>query len=415
MREKLGLHCDVISGYAFSTSDWTDFGVPVIKIGNISNGEDVITNEQMQYVDESFIERLDKKYQVSKGDVLISLTGSHINQPNSMVGRSCRSLSDKKYLLNQRAGKVIANKNTDIGYLYYLLSTKAVKYDIANRAYGGANQVNVSPKDIKNIKWEFPKLEEQNKIADILSTYDDLIENNNRRIALLEKAAQELYKEWFVRFRFPGYETTKFENGFPKGWNVVKLGDYVEIKGGKRLPEGKSLCEEKTNHPYIRIRDISSSKFVSLNKNFEYIDDETFDIINRFTVNSGDILISIVGTIGAIACVSNNLDGANLTENCVKLVNVEHFTNDYLYHFFNSEMGKGVIQAGIVGATQPKLPLYNIKRIKLLKPYKELIDMYSDKIKIIDQQIMCLMDKNQNLTKQRDLLLPRLMSGKLEM
>lgn len=305
------------------------------------------------------------------------------------------------------------NDSVDKKFLYYVLSDNNF-FNYSTVTSKGTKM----PRGSKNaiMKYLVPDIDipSQRRIADILSTYDELIENNNRRIALLEKATQELYKEWFVRFRFPGYETTKFENGFPKGWNVVKLGDYVEIKGGKRLPEGKSLCEEKTNHPYIRIRDISSSKFVSLNKNFEYIDDETFDIINRFTVNSGDILISIVGTIGAIACVSNNLDGANLTENCVKLVNVEHFTNDYLYHFFNSQMGKGVIQAGIVGATQPKLPLYNIKRIKLLKPYKELIDMYSDKIKIIDQQIMCLMDKNQNLTKQRDLLLPRLMSGKLE-
>ena len=303
---------------------------------------------------------------------------------------------------------------SDEDFVYYLTSSDAVVLPAINSMTGASGRQRADKRFIERTKLNVPDLPAQKRIADILSTYDELIENNNRRISLLEKTAQELYKEWFVRFRFPGYETAEFENGFPKGWNVVKLGDYVEIKGGKRLPEGKSLCEEKTNHPYIRIRDISSSKFVSLNKNFEYIDDETFDIINRFTVNSGDILISIVGTIGAIACVSNNLDGANLTENCVKLVNVEHFTNDYLYHFFNSEMGKGVIQAGIVGATQPKLPLYNIKRIKLLKPYKELIDMYSDKIKIIDQQIMCLMDKNQNLTKQRDLLLPRLMSGKLE-
>ena len=90
--------------------------------------------------------------------------------------------------------------------------------------------------------------------------------------------------------------------------------------------------------------------------------------IHRFTVNTNDVLVSIVGTIGAIACVGKSLDGANLTENCVKLVNVRHFTNSFLYHFLNSDAGKGAIQAGVVGATQPKLPLYNIKRIKLLKP-----------------------------------------------
>lgn len=101
-----------------------------------------------------------------------------------------------------------------------MLSTKAVKYDIANRAYGGANQVNVSPKDIKKIKWDFPTIDIQEKISKILSTYDELIENNNKRIKLLEQMAENLYKEWFVRFRFPNHENTEFENGIPKGWEI---------------------------------------------------------------------------------------------------------------------------------------------------------------------------------------------------
>lgn len=125
-------------------------------------------------------------------------------------------------------------------------------------------------------------------------------------------------------------------------------------------------------------------------------------------------MISIVGTIGSIACVGKSLDGANLTENCVKLVNVSHFTNSYLYHFLNSNIGKGTIKAGIVGATQPKLPLYNIKRIKLLKPQRELIIIFSNKIALIDQEITILIEKNSNLIAQRELLLPRLMSGKIE-
>lgn len=180
------------------------------------------------------------------------------------------------------------------------------------------------------------------------------------------------------------------------------------------MPEGKSLCSEETEHPYIRIRDITSSKFICLNENLEYIDNETFDIIKRFTVKPKDILISIVGTIGAIACVGKSLKGANLTENCIKLININYFTSDFLYHFLNSDAGKGTIQAGIVGATQPKLPIYNIKRIKLLKPQIDVINKFTMMVEPIDQEIMNLMDHNRNLAVQRDLLLPRLISGKLE-
>ena len=302
-------------------------------------------------------------------------------------------------------------KKADARFTYYLTSSDAVVLPAINSMTGASGRQRADKRFIQRLKLNLPDLPTQERIADILSAYDDLIEANNRRIELLEQTAQELYKEWFVRFRFPGYENTKFENGLPKGWNVVKLGDYVDIKGGKRLPEGKTLCGRITEHPYIRIRDITASKFISLTNSFEYIDDETFDIIQRFTVNTNDVLVSIVGTIGAIACVGKSLDGANLTENCVKLVNVRHFTNSFLYHFLNSDAGKGAIQAGIVGATQPKLPLYNIKRIKLLKPDAYLIVAFTE---VIDREIMTLMDKNRNLATQRDMLLPRLMSGKLE-
>lgn len=305
-------------------------------------------------------------------------------------------------------------KKADARFTYYLTSSDAVVLPAINSMTGASGRQRADKRFIQRLKLNLPDLPTQERIADILSAYDDLIEANNRRIELLEQTAQELYKEWFVRFRFPGYENTKFENGLPKGWNVVKLGDYVDIKGGKRLPEGKTLCGRITEHPYIRIRDITASKFISLTNSFEYIDDETFDIIQRFTVNTNDVLVSIVGTIGAIACVGKSLDRANLTENCVKLVNVRHFTNSFLYHFLNSDAGKGAIQAGIVGATQPKLPLYNIKRIKLLKPDAYLIVAFTEVIEPIDREIMTLMDKNRNLATQRDMLLPRLMSGKLE-
>lgn len=305
-------------------------------------------------------------------------------------------------------------KKADARFTYYLTSSDAVVLPAINSMTGASGRQRADKRFIQRLKLNLPDLPTQERIADILSAYDDLIDANNRRIELLEQTAQELYKEWFVRFRFPGYENTKFENGLPKGWNVVKLGDYVDIKGGKRLPEGKTLCGRTTEHPYIRIRDITASKFISLTNSFEYIDDETFDIIQRFTVNTNDVLVSIVGTIGAIACVGKSLDGANLTENCVKLVNVRHFTNSFLYHFLNSDAGKGAIQAGIVGATQPKLPLYNIKRIKLLKPDAYLIVAFTEVIEPIDREIMTLMDKNRNLATQRDMLLPRLMSGKLE-
>lgn len=156
-----------------------------------------------------------------------------MNQPNSMVGRCCRNLDDTIYLLNQRAGKIIPNKSVDKDFLYYVFRLPSIQYAIANRAYGGANQVNVSPKDVMGIKFDIPDITIQKKIADVLNAYDSLIQNNNKRIHLLEQMAENLYKEWFVRFRFPEYEDVEFEDGMPKGWVREKIGiHYNTCSGG---------------------------------------------------------------------------------------------------------------------------------------------------------------------------------------
>lgn len=387
MREKLELHCDVISGYAFSTSDWREEGIPVVKIGNISNGEDILCDEQTQYVDESFLAKLDEKYHISKGDVLISLTGSHINQPNSMVGRTCRSLTDRKYLLNQRAGKVLPFDNTNKNYLYYLLSTKAVKYDIANRAYGGANQVNVSPKDIKKLKWEFPDLEIQKKIAGVLSTYDELIENNNKRIKLLEQMAENLYKEWFVRFRFPGYENAKFENGIPKGWEYVKLGEYANISTGKCNRED---AEEDGIYPLF----------------------DRSQEVKRSSVWLKDCEAIIVPGEGTSFIPRYYKGKFNLHQRCYCVEPKNSKTGKFI--FYTLMLNRIYFLYVATGATVPSLRQNNFTNMKIIMPEMELVNKYDDIVSSFIDEINSLKKKNENLIKQRDLLLPRLMSGKLE-
>lgn len=412
MREKLGLHCDVISGYAFSTSDWKDEGIPVVKIGNISNGEDILCDEQTQYVSEAFLDKLDEKYHISKGDVLISLTGSHINQPNSMVGRCCRSLTEKKYLLNQRAGKVLPFENTNKNYLYYLLSTKAIKYDIANRAYGGANQVNVSPKDIKKIKWDFPTIDIQEKISNILSTYDELIENNNKRIKLLEQMAENLYKEWFVRFRFPGYETAEFENGIPVGWEYVKLGEILSFERGISYSSEEIDCDEGLN--LINLKNIDAfggfRRDGTKKYNGKYKESQV--------VKTGDLVIGVTDmtqdrrTVGAAALIPTTEGLSVISADLVKVVS--DVPNIYLYSLCRYGFYSKYFSQFANGANVLHLKPGALLNKKLLLPTKDLIDAFVGKASTIIELIDELNLANDNLVKQRDLLLPRLMSGKLE-
>ena len=403
MREKLGLHCDVISGYAFSTSDWREEGIPVVKIGNISNGEDILCDEQTQYVNESFLDKLDEKYHISKGDVLISLTGSHINQPNSMVGRTCRSLTDRKYLLNQRAGKVLPFDGINKNYLYYLLSTKAVKYDIANRAYGGANQVNVSPKDIKKIKWEFPDLEIQNKIANVLSTYDELIENNNKRIAILEQMAENLYKEWFVRRK-------------NEKWELVKLSQFgYSLESGSRPKGGidNSLQEGCPSLGAEAIGDLGKFDYSAT----KLIPEDFYRKMKRGIGRDKDILLYKDGAyIGKVTLFMDDFPYKDYAVNeHVFLMRSNNPIYQY-YLYFTLALPQYFTQMQNLNrnAAQPGLTGKDIDILKLYLPDEETVLRFNATIEPMLHQIFSLAKQNENLKKQRDLLLPRLMSGKLE-
>ena len=406
MSEKLKLHCDVISGYAFSSSDWKEEGIPVIKIGNISNGSDIDCDE-LQYVDEFFLDKLDPKYHISNGDILVSLTGSHINQPNSMVGRSCRSLTEKKYLLNQRAGKVIPFDNTDKNYLYYLLSTKAIKYDIANRAYGGANQVNVSPSDIKNIKWEFPLIEKQRKISGILSKYDELIQNNNKRIIQLEGVAQELYKEWFVRFRFPGYENVKFEDGLPKGWTIKRLADYGRVETGK-TPSTNVLENYGGEMMFVKTPDMHGNIFIIQTE--DKLSERGHNTQPKKLLPANSSMVSCIGTAGVVS-INARPAHTNQQINSIILNNPNEL--EWLHHTCKS-LKETIELFGATGATMTNLSKGKFEKLKVVDPGEDLILAYHNKVKPLFDEIKSLMYQNQNLAAQRDMLLPRLMSGKLE-
>lgn len=140
------------------------------------------------------------------------------------------------------------------------------------------------------------------------------------------------------------------------------LKDIVKIKGGKRLPAGEFLTDIPNSHPYIRVRDLNKTR-LELTTGFQYVPDNIFKKISLYTTNSGDILISIVGTIGLLSIVGKSLDNASLTENCVKLINPQNYLNNYLFYFLLSRQGQKQIYSGTVGSTQPKLPIYNIEKI----------------------------------------------------
>jgi type I restriction enzyme, S subunit len=170
--------------------------------------------------------------------------------------------------------------------------------------------------------------------------------------------------------------------------NFKKLGDLAKIKGGKRMPKGESLTTEENSHPYIRVRDMNEGFIYE--DNLEYVPDKIFPQIDRYTVEEGNVIISIVGTIGLVVSIPKSLDGANLTENAAKiLIKDENLDPEYLEYFLRSRIGQHEIRKNTVGSTQLKLPLYGIKNIDVpLPPMQEqkkvakILRSLDDKIKI---------------------------------
>lgn len=151
-------------------------------------------------------------------------------------------------------------------------------------------------------------------------------------------------------------------------WKITTIDEIATIKGGKRMPKGKRLLKNKTAHPYIKVKNMHSNKLINIQSDFEFVSESDYERISNYTVESGDLILSIVGTIGLVSIIGETLDGANLTENAVKLSELKDISADYLYYFLNSVYGQYEIKKGIVGSTQPKLPIYNIKQIKVLQP-----------------------------------------------
>ena len=254
--------------------------------------------------------------------------------------------------------------------------------------------------DICRLELPIPPIENQ---LEIVNSYKAITE----RIALkqkindnLEETAQSLFQEQFAAF----YN----ENELPDGYSIATLDSLCSIKGGKRLPADGELLDTPTAHPYIRVRDLGSNRYVCLTNQFQYIDEETYSAISRYIVNTNDIVISIVGTIGLIGKIHTSLNNANLTENCVKLANIHTVTPDYLYYTLCYKKQIKEIELLTVGAVQSKLPMYNIQSMKILVPPAEVIEDFQHKFDIFNEQIEANTIEIQRLYELQSVLLAKL-------
>ena len=254
--------------------------------------------------------------------------------------------------------------------------------------------------DMCAVPFEIPPMDFQQLVVNAYKVLNKRIETKQKINDNLEATAQSLFQEQFAAF----YN----ENELPDGYSIATLDSLCSIKGGKRLPADGELLDTPTAHPYIRVRDLGSNRYVCLTNQFQYIDEETHSAISRYIVNTNDIVISIVGTIGLIGKIHTSLNNANLTENCVKLANIHTVTPDYLYYTLCYKKQIKEIELLTVGAVQSKLPMYNIQSMKILVPPTEVIENFQHKFDIFNEQIEANTIEIQRLYELQSVLLAKL-------
>ena len=406
-KDKLGKYIDILSGFAFKSKDFLDKGIPVIKIKNIN--PPCVTLNDLTYVPYS-IAYQNSKYILKKGDILIAMTGSHINQIASVVGRVGRVLYDDMTVLNQRVGKIINidKDNINLDYVYYFLSQYSVKVELAQKAGGAANQANISPSDIKNLWFPCPQINIQNRIAEILSRYDSLIENYQKQIKLLEESAQRLYKEWFVDLRFPGHENTKIVDGVPEGWEKKKAQDFFNMSIGKTPPriEKKWFTDDKDSIPWVSISDMKDITFVSYTS--EKLTKEACDKFNVKIIPVGTVILSFKLTVGRVAITSIPMCTNEAIAHFSKEGNNwRAYTFYYLKNYNYDSLGN---TSGISKAVNSTI----IKNMPFLLPSENILDSFEEHVNSYFARINNISTQIQLLTEARDRLLPKLMSGEIE-
>ena len=304
---------------------------------------------------------------------------------------------------------IIDKEKADYCYVYYYLRQQS---DSLNKlAIGGAQQ-NLNALTIKKFKIALPTLPTQKKIASILSAYDRLIENNTRRIRLLEQMAENLYKEWFVRFRFPEHEKVEMVNGLPKGWETIHIKELAQLKSGYAF---KSEWFVEEGEAVAKIKDIGN--ILMDTSSFSYVDKENCIKAKKFLLTTGDLTIALTGaTIGKISIVPKHKGNIYTNQRLGKF-----FLGDkpmeklpFLYCLFKQEsMVSNIVNLSNSSSAQPNISPEQIEKIKILGNH-DIISMYNKTCNPLFSNILALYSQNQLLTRQRDLLLPRLMSGKLE-
>ncbi|CAK0740420.1 type I restriction enzyme, S subunit [Gammaproteobacteria bacterium] len=348
-------------------------------------------------------------YVLNEGDLIVAMT----EQAEGLLGSSaivpCRAL----YLHNQRLGLVqLRDTNqTDKDFVYYLFNSKPVRQQIRGSA-SGTKIRHTAPSRIAEVKVSIPSLPIQQRIAGILSAYDDLIENSQRRINILEKMARSLYREWFVHFRFPGHENhprvASAVGEIPAGWEVRKLAEFVTTKYGYT----ESTNTEPVGPKYLRGMDINKSSFIDWSEvPYCPIAHKDYGV---YRLRVGDVVVIRMADPGKVGIVEQEVD-AVFASYLIRVAPKDNRLSPYfLFYLMESAEYYAYITGASTGTTRKSASAGVIADYQFVLPPQQLVVLFEKRVSEIRSLLTALLKQTVNLRRTRDLLLPRLLSGQID-
>ena len=405
----LSNHCDFLAGYSFKSSRFSHSpeDVPLVKGENLGHREiDWIKAVRWPASEAKDFE----KFELNPGDVVLAMDRPIVQ---GRLKFSWIRNHEPRALLVQRVARLRGYNGLETDFLRYLVASPAFQAHIETITTG-VNVPHISGKDILSYSFALPTLSTQQRIAEILSNYDRLIDNNNRRITLLEESIHLLYKEWFVRSRFPGYKSVKVVDGIPEGWRVLTLDDIVLEIIDYRGKTPKKLGSDWSNSGIIALSalNVKKGKLVNLEKS-KLVNEDLYQKWMKSELKQGDILMTSEAPLGELYylaednkfCLSQRLYSIRANPEVIKPV--------ILFCALNSSQIQGEIHARKSGTTVFGIRQSELRKVPIIVPSIEIQNQASEILNNLFIQKEKLQKTIYKLQQARDLLLPRLMNGSI--
>ena len=386
-------------GTQLKASDYVSDGTPVINVRNVGYAD--LRAEKLEYVADHTADRL-RVHRLKENDIVFGRKGAvdrHLfvvkDQENWMQGSDCIRL---RFSGTQVYPQFVSYAFLQKGHQQWMLTQSGNK----------ATMASLNQDIIARIPLRLPMRPVQEAIVGILSAYDELMENNRRRMGLLEKAAHLLYEEWFVRLRFPGHEHTPITNGIPQGWERKKL---IELCESVDYGYTASADREAIGPKFLRITDIVPEFIDWASVPYCPIED---DRLAKFRLVEGDIVVARTGaTVGYAKRIHKRHPETVFASYLVRLRPKADVENLLLGVFVESQAYKDYVKSRVGGAAQPNANAQVLAAAELLVPSATIQREFRDFVEPLVNQREVLQHQNQKLRAARDLLLPRLMSGEI--